>query len=194
MEANIKELNAQLDHEEITNLQYIEELGKTETYKEWCEVLGYKVGDEEKAEEFVNELRYGEEGDDDQSDELWGKVQEQMEDLLKDLEEDFEHNSLSSVEIFEKWRKDKNLLAQLKTSDNAVKVTLWRYKNSGGYGTCENAINISKNTVIKWWCVSDFINGALAGGGHIHLVRVDYDNVKKLLLDAVEKAEGVNNE
>lgn len=192
MAANIKELNARLDREEITNLQYIEELGEIETYKEWCDFLGYKVGDEEQAEEFVNELRYGDEGDDDLPDDLKAKAQEQMEDLLKSVEEDFENNSLSSVEIFEKWRKDKKLLAQLKTSDNAVKVTLWKYKNVGGYGTCKNAINISKNTVKKWWRVVDFVNGALAGGGHIHLIRVDYDNVKKLILDAIEKAEGMD--
>ena len=72
----INELIDKLDREEITNLQCITMHGQemVNTYKEWCQVLGFQEGDEDGAEQFVNELRYGDEPDDgDLPEEAWDK-------------------------------------------------------------------------------------------------------------------------
>ena len=60
-----KELIVKLDHEEITNIECIKMHGQemVDTYKEWCEVIGFDEGNEEGAEQFINEWRYGDDSD-----------------------------------------------------------------------------------------------------------------------------------
>ncbi len=194
----VKGLIGKLDREEITNLQCIKMHGQemVDDYKEWCQVLGFDEGDEDGAEQFINELRYGDEPDDnDWPQEVWGKINEvsnealEDEDISNDSNQNKESN-LSSVELFQEWRKDKGKLDSLKTSENAVKITLWRYQNPlESKKACARALNITKNNVKKWWNIRYFIDGAIADGGHVHPIRLEHEVIKQTILQAVEIAE-----
>lgn len=194
----VKGLIGKLDREEITNLQCITMHGQEmiDDYKEWCQVLGFDEGDEDGAEQFINELRYGDEPDDnDWPQEVWGKINEvsnealEDEDISNDSNQNKESN-LSSVELFQEWRKDKGKLDSLKTSENAVKITLWRYQNPlESKKACARALNITKNNVKKWWNIRYFIDGAIADGGHVHPIRLEHEVIKQTILQAVEIAE-----
>lgn len=194
----VKGLIGKLDREEITNLQCITMHGQEmiDDYKEWCQVLGFDEGDEDGAEQFINELRYGDEPDDnDWPQEVWGKINEvsnealEDEDISNDSNQNKESN-LSSVELFQEWRKDKGKLDSLKTSENAVKITLWRYQNPlESKKACARALNITKNNVKKWWNIRYFIDGAIADGGHVHPIRLEHEVIKQAILQAVEIAE-----
>ena len=194
----IKGLIDKLDREEITNLQCITMHGQemVDDYKEWCQVLGFEEGDEDGAEQFINELRYGDEPDDnDWPKEVWDKIKEASNEAVKETgtgndNSQNKESELSSIELFDKWRNDRALLATLKNSEEAVKITLWRYLHpDGGFKTCAKAINTSKNTVKKWWNIRYFIDGAIADGGHVHPIRLEHDVIKRTILQAVEIAE-----
>lgn len=194
----VKGLIGKLDREEITNLQCITMHGQemVDDYKEWCQVLGFDEGDEDGAEQFINELRYGDEPDDnDWPQEVWDKINEVSNEALENAGTDAGGNqtkesNLSSVELFQEWRKDKGKLDSLKTSENAVKITLWRYQNPlESKKACARALNITKNNVKKWWNIRYFIDGAIADGGHVHPIRLEHDVIKRTILQAVEIAE-----
>lgn len=194
----VKGLIDKLDREEITNLQCITMHGQemVDDYKEWCQVLGFEEGDEDGAEQFINELRYGDEPDDnDCPKEVWDKIKEASNEAVKETgtgndNSQNKESELSSIELFDKWRNDRALLATLKNSEEAVKITLWRYLHpDGGFKTCAKAINTSKNTVKKWWNIRYFIDGAIADGGHVHPIRLEHDVIKRTILQAVEIAE-----
>ena len=194
----VKDLIGKLDREEITNLQCITMHGQemVDDYKEWCQVLGFDEGDEDGAEQFINELRYGDEPDDnDWPQEVWDKINEVSNEALEnaDMTDGSNQNkesNLSSVELFQEWRKDKGKLDSLKTSENAVKITLWRYQNPlESKKACARALKITKNNVKKWWNIRYFIDGAIADGGHVHPIRLEYDVIKRTILQAVEIAE-----
>ena len=194
----VKDLIGKLDREEITNLQCITMHGKemVDDYKEWCQVLGFDEGDEDGAEQFINELRYGDEPDDnDWPQKVWDKSNEVSNEALEnaDMSNDSNQNkesNLSSVELFQEWRKDKGKLDSLKTSENAVKITLWRYQNPlESKKACARALKITKNNVKKWWNIRYFIDGAIADGGHVHPIRLEHDVIKRTILQAVEIAE-----
>ena len=194
----VKGLIGKLDREEITNLQCITMHGQemVDDYKEWCQVLGFEEGDEDGAEQFINELRYGDEPDDnDWPQEVWDKINEVSNEALENAGTDDGDNQtkegdLSSVELFQEWRKDKGKLDSLKTSENAVKITLWRYQNPlESKKACARALNITKNNVKKWWNIRYFIDGAIADGGHVHPIRLEHDVIKRTILQAVEIAE-----
>ena len=194
----VKDLIGKLDREEITNLQCITMHGKemVDDYKEWCQVLGFDEGDEDGAEQFINELRYGDEPDDnDWPQEVWDKINEVSDEALEnagtdDGDNQTKESNLSSVELFQEWRKDKGKLDSLKTSENAVKITLWRYQNPlESKKACARALKITKNNVKKWWNIRYFIDGAIADGGHVHPIRLEHDVIKRTILQAVEIAE-----
>ena len=194
----VKDLIGKLDREEITNLQCITMHGQemVDDYKEWCQVLGFEEGDEDGAEQFINELRYGDEPDDnDWPQEVWDKINEVSNEALEnaDMTDGSNQNkesNLSSVELFQEWRKDKGKLDSLKTSENAVKITLWRYQNPlESKKACARALKITKNNVKKWWNIRYFIDGAIADGGHVHPIRLEHDVIKRTILQAVEIAE-----
>ncbi|WP_314351532.1 hypothetical protein [Segatella oris] len=194
----VKGLIGKLDREEITNLQCITMHGQemVDDYKEWCRVLGFDEGDEDGAEQFINELRYGDEPDDnDWPQEVWDKINEVSNEALENAGTDdggsqTKESNLSSVELFQEWRKDKGKLDSLKTSENAVKITLWRYQNPlESKKACARALNITKNNVKKWWNIRYFIDGAIADGGHVHPIRLEHDVIKRTILQAVEIAE-----
>ena len=194
----VKDLIGKLDREEITNLQCITMHGKemVDDYKEWCQVLGFDEGDEDGAEQFINELRYGDEPDDnDWPQEVWDKINEVSNGALENADmtngsNQTKESNLSSVELFQEWRKDKGKLDSLKTSENAVKITLWRYQNPlESKKACARALNITKNNVKKWWNIRYFIDGAIADGGHVHPIRLEHDVIKRTILQAVEIAE-----
>ena len=194
----VKDLIGKLDREEITNLQCVTMHGQemVDDYKEWCQVLGFDEGDEDGAEQFINELRYGDEPDDnDWPQEVWDKINEVSDEALEnaDMTDGSNQNkesNLSSVELFQEWRKDKGKLDSLKTSENAVKITLWRYQNPlESKKACARALKITKNNVKKWWNIRYFIDGAIADGGHVHPIRLEHDVIKRTILQAVEIAE-----
>lgn len=194
----VKDLIGKLDREEITNLQCITMHGQemVDDYKEWCQVLGFEEGDEDGAEQFINELRYGDEPDDgDWPQEVWDKIEEVSNEALENADmtngsNQTKESNLSSVELFQEWRKDKGKLDSLKTSENAVKITLWRYQNPlESKKACARALNITKNNVKKWWNIRYFIDGAIADGGHVHPIRLEHDVIKQTILQAVEIAE-----
>lgn len=194
----VKDLIGKLDREEITNLQCITMHGQemVDDYKEWCQVLGFEEGDEDGAEQFINELRYGDEPDDnDWPQEVWDKINEVSDEALENADmtngsDQTKESNLSSVELFQEWRKDKGKLDSLKTSENAVKITLWRYQNPlGSKKACARALNITKNNIKKWWNIRYFIDGAIADGGHVHPIRLEHDVIKRTILQAVEIAE-----
>ena len=194
----VKDLINKLDREEITNLQCITMHGQemVDDYKEWCQVLGFEEGDEDGAEQFINELRYGDEPDDgDWPQEVWDKINEVSNASLENADmtngsNQTKESNLSSVELFQEWRKGKGKLDSLKTSENAVKITLWRYQNPlESKKACARALNITKNNIKKWWNIRYFIDGAIADGGHVHPIRLEHDVIKRTILQAVEIAE-----
>ena len=194
----VKGLIGKLDREEITNLQCITMHGQemVDDYKEWCQVLGFEEGDEDGAEQFINELRYGDEPDDnDWPQEVWDKINEVSNEALENADmtngsNQTKESNLSSVELFQEWRKEKGKLDSLKTSENAVKITLWRYQNPlESKKACARALNITKNNIKKWWNIRYFIDGAIADGGHVHPIRLEHDVIKRTILQAVEIAE-----
>ena len=194
----VKGLIGKLDREEITNLQCITMHGQemVDDYKEWCQILGFEEGDEDGAEQFINELRYGDEPDDnDWPQEVWDKINEVSNEALENADmtngsNQTKESNLSSVELFQEWRKDKGKLDSLKTSENAVKITLWRYQNPlESKKACARALNITKNNIKKWWNIRYFIDGAIADGGHVHPIRLEHDVIKRTILQAVEIAE-----
>lgn len=194
----VKGLIGKLDREEITNLQCITMHGQemVDDYNEWCQVLGFDEDDEDGAEQFINELRYGDEPDDnDWPQEVWDKINEVSNEALENADmtngsNQTKESNLSSVELFQEWRKDKGKLDSLKTSENAVKITLWRYQNPlESKKACARALNITKNNIKKWWNIRYFIDGAIADGGHVHPIRLEHDVIKRTILQAVEIAE-----
>lgn len=197
-----KELIVKLDHEEITNIECIKMHGQemVDTYKEWCEVIGFDEGNEEGAEQFINEWRYGDDSD-EMSQEVWDLLQKEEQKQQKEQEKEFLSQSsngnqdkdayISAIEVYDEWKKDQNRLKALGSSENAIKVTLWRYQNPNGSKTaCKDELGITRNNAKRWWNVRLFIDGAIAGGGHVHFpLGLNYDVMKETILEAIQKAQ-----
>lgn len=197
-----KELIVKLDHEEITNIECIKMHGQemVDTYKEWCEVIGFDEGNEEGAEQFINEWRYGDDSD-EMSQEVWDLLQKEEQKQQKEQEKEFLSQSsngnqdkdayISAMEVYDEWKKDQNRLKALGNSENAIKVTLWRYQNPKGSKTaCKDELGITRNNAKRWWNVRLFIDGAIAGGGHVHFpLGLNYDVMKETILEAIQKAQ-----
>lgn len=197
-----KELIVKLDHEEITNLECIKMHGQemVDTYKEWCEVIGFDEGNEEGAEQFINEWRYGDDSD-EMPQEVWDLLQKEGQKQQKEQEKQFlsQNNNgnqdkdayISAMEVYDEWKKDQNRLKALGSSENAIKVTLWRYQNPfGTKSTCEKEIGVTRKNAKRWWNVRLFIDGAIAGGGHVHFpLGLNYDVMKETILEAIQKAQ-----
>ena len=197
-----KELIVKLDHEEITNIECIKMHGQemVDTYKEWCEVIGFDEGNEEGAEQFINEWRYGDDSD-EMPQEVWDLLQKDEQKQQKEQEKEFLSQSsngnqdkdayISAMEVYDEWKKDQNRLKALGSSENAIKVTLWRYQNPmGSKKACKDELGITRNNAKRWWNVRLFIDGAIAGGGHVHFpLGLNYDVVKETILEAIQKAQ-----
>lgn len=197
-----KELIVKLDHEEITNIECIKMHGQemVDTYKEWCEVIGFDEGNEEGAEQFINEWRYGDDSD-EMSQEVWDLLQKEEQKQQKEQEKEFLSQSsngnqdkdayISAMEVYDEWKKDQNRLKALGSSENAIKVTLWRYQNPmGSKKACKDELGITRNNAKRWWNVRLFIDGAIAGGGHVHFpLGLNYDVMKETILEAIQKAQ-----
>lgn len=197
-----KELIVKLDHEEITNLECIKMHGQemVDTYKEWCEVIGFDEGNEEGAEQFINEWRYGDDSD-EMSQEVWDLLQKEEQKQQKEQEKEFLSQSsngnqdkdayISAMEVYDEWKKDQDRLKALGNSENAIKVTLWRYQNPmGSKKACKDELGITRNNAKRWWNVRLFIDGAIAGGGHVHFpFGLNYDVMKETILEAIQKAK-----
>lgn len=190
-----KELIVKLDHEEITNIECIKMHGQemVDTYKEWCEVIGFDEGNEEGAEQFINEWRYGDDSD-EMPQEVWDLLQkEQEKEFLSQSNNGNQDKDayISAMEVYDEWKKDQNRLKTLGSSENAIKVTLWRYQNPfGTKSTCEKEIGVTRKNAKRWWNVRLFIDGAIAGGGHVHFpLGLNYDVMKETILEAIQKAQ-----
>ena len=197
-----KELIVKLDHEEITNIECIKMHGQemVDTYKEWCEVIGFDEGNEEGAEQFINEWRYGDDSD-EMSQEVWDLLQKEEQKQQKEQEKEFLSQSsngnqdkdayISAMEVYDERKKDQNRLKALGSSENAIKVTLWRYQNPmGSKKACKDELGITRNNAKRWWNVRLFIDGAIAGGGHVHFpLGLNYDVMKETILEAIQKAQ-----
>lgn len=197
-----KELIVKLDHEEITNIECIKMHGQemVDTYKEWCEVIGFDEGNEEGAEQFINEWRYGDDSD-EMSQEVWDLLQKEEQKQQKEQEKEFLSQSsngnqdkdayISAMEVYDEWKKNQNRLKALGSSENAIKVTLWRYQNPmGSKKACKDELGITRNNAKRWWNVRLFIDGAIAGGGHVHFpLGLNYDVMKETILEAIQKAQ-----
>ena len=197
-----KELIVKLDHEEITNIECIKMHGQemVDTYKEWCEVIGFDEGNEEGAEQFINEWRYDDDSD-EMPQEVWDLLQKEGQKQQKEQEKQFLSQSnngnqdkdayISAMEVYDEWKKDQNRLKALGSSENAIKVTLWRYQNPMGSKTaCKDELGITRNNAKRWWNVRLFIDGAIAGGGHVHFpLGLNYDVMKETILEAIQKAQ-----
>ena len=190
-----KELIVKLDHEEITNIECIKMHGQemVDTYKEWCEVIGFDEGNEEGAEQFINEWRYGDDSD-EMPQEVWDLLQkEQEKEFLPQSSNGNQDKDayISAMEVYDEWKKDQNRLKALGSSENAIKVTLWRYQNpKGSKIACKDELGITRNNAKRWWNVRLFIDGAIAGGGHVHFpLGLNYDVVKETILEAIQKAQ-----
>jgi hypothetical protein len=190
-----KDLLDQLDRQEITNFECIISHGEEmiNTYKEWCDVLGYMEGNEEGAEQFINEWRYGDDSD-EMPQEVWDLLQkEQEKEFLPQSSNGNQDKDayISAMEVYDEWKKDQNRLKALGSSENAIKVTLWRYQNPKGSKTaCKDELGITRNNAKRWWNVRLFIDGAIAGGGHVHFpLGLNYDVVKETILEAIQKAQ-----
>lgn len=197
-----KELIVKLDHEEITNIECIKMHGQemVDTYKEWCEVIGFDEGNEEGAEQFINEWRYGDDSD-EMPQEVWDLLQKEEQKQQKEQEKEFLSQSsngnqdkdayISAMEVYDEWKKDQNRLKALGSSENAIKVTLWRYQNPmGSKKACKDELGITRNNAKRWWNVRLFIDGAIAGGGHVHFpLGLDYKVMKETILEAIQKAQ-----
>lgn len=190
-----KDLLDQLDRQEITNYECIISHGEEmiNTYKEWCDVLGYMEGNEEGAEQFINEWRYGDDSD-EMPQEVWDLLQkEQEKEFLPQSSNGNQDKDayISAMEVYDEWKKDQNRLKALGSSENAIKVTLWRYQNpKGSKIACKDELGITRNNAKRWWNVRLFIDGAIAGGGHVHFpLGLNYDVVKETILEAIQKAQ-----
>lgn len=190
-----KDLLDQLDRQEITNFECIISHGEEmiNTYKEWCDVLGYMEGNEEGAEQFINEWRYGDDSD-EMPQEVWDLLQkEQEKEFLPQSSNGNQDKDayISAMEVYDEWKKDQNRLKALGSSENAIKVTLWRYQNpKGSKIACKDELGITRNNAKRWWNVRLFIDGAIAGGGHVHFpLGLNYDVVKETILEAIQKAQ-----
>lgn len=197
-----KELIVKLDHEEITNIECIKMHGQemVDTYKEWCEVIGFDEGNEEGAAQFINEWRYGDDSD-EMPQEVWDLLQKEGQKQQKEQEKEFLSQSsngnqdkdayISAMEVYDEWKKDQNRLKALGSSENAIKVTLWRYQNPmGSKKACKDELGITRNNAKRWWNVRLFIDGAIAGGGHVHFpFGLNYDVMKETILEAIQKAQ-----
>ena len=197
-----KELIVKLDHEEITNIECIKMHGQemVDTYKEWCEVIGFDEGNEEGAEQFINEWRYDDDSD-EMPQEVWDLLQKEEQKQQKEQEKEFLSQSsngnqdkdayISAMEVYDEWKKDQNRLKALGSSENAIKVTLWRYQNPmGSKKACKDELGITRNNAKRWWNVRLFIDGAIAGGGHVHFpLGLNYDVMKETILEAIQKAQ-----
>ena len=95
------------------------------------------------------------------------------------------------MEVYDEWKKDQNRLKALGSSENAIKVTLWRYQNpKGSKKACKDELGITRNNAKRWWNVRLFIDGAIAGGGHVHFpFGLNYDVMKETILEAIQKAK-----
>lgn len=171
-----------------------------DTYKEWCEVIGFDEGNEKGAEQFINEWRYGDDSD-EMPQEVWDLLQKEGQKQQKEQEKEFLSQSnngnqdkdayISAMEVYDEWKKDQNRLKALGSSENAIKVTLWRYQNPNGSKTaCKDELGITRNNAKRWWNVRLFIDGAIAGGGHVHFpLGLNYDVMKETILEAIQKAQ-----
>lgn len=78
--------------------------------------------------------------------------------------------------VFEEWNKDLVKISQLSSSDNAVAVSKWRWKNPQDHDMqkCSLDTDVPFVEVEKWWNTVDWIDSYCEG--HFHLCPIE-DNI-----------------
>lgn len=151
------------EEDAITALQYIEHhsMGMIDRFKLWCQLEG-KSEDEDTARDFLDEYN--------------GLFLDtlQVSEKLDGNTENFD---------FSDRQANKPLLNELFESQEAIRITLWRYKNplSLDKDTCASEANVSKDDIHKWWMVVDFLN--YAHHGSFCPIRLDEDAVGEAIWD-----------
>lgn len=94
--------------------------------------------------------------------------------------------SLSTIDLYEKWKQDVEITNSL-LADNttAAKIALWRYNNptSDDRHLCAVETETDDATVEKWWLAIDFICGSI-GGTSFRLASPTLQNMKTLISNA----------
>ena len=151
------------EEDTITALQYIEHhsLGMIDRFKLWCQQEG-KSEDEETARDFLDEYN--------------GLF---LDTLTVTKKQDGTSDTLD----FSDWQANKSLLNELFESQEAIRITLWRYKNplSLDKDTCASEVRVSHDDIHKWWMVVDFLN--YAHHGSFSPIRLDEDAVGEAIWD-----------
>ena len=151
------------EEDTITALQYIEHhsLGMIDRFKLWCQQEG-KSEDEETARDFLDEYN--------------GL-------FLDTLTVTKKQDETSDILDFSDWQANKPLLNELFESQEAICITLWRYKNplSLDKDTCASEVGVSQDDIHKWWMVVDFLN--YAHHGSYSPIRLDEDAVGEAIWD-----------
>lgn len=82
------------------------------------------------------------------------------EDILPEDEEEETDEGETQAQEFAKWDEDRDFLEELSLSEEATKVTVWRYRHpmSSDKLLCATETGLISMTVEKWWQVPDFIN------------------------------------
>lgn len=95
-----------------------------------------------------------------------------------------------AMNTYMEWSSNLMKLSNL-SSDEAVEVTLWRYKNPGSSdkGKCGTDTGIAPDKVDEWWNTVDWIDCVV--GGHFHPVPLNTQTIKDFLL--VKATECMDN-
>ena len=95
----------------------------------------------------------------------------------------------TSVDVFNEWTRNNLKLEMLLGSDDAAKVTLWRYgnPNSSDEHLCAEQCGVDDSEVHEWWNTIDFIVGSL-GGCYFKMANPTVANMKSVIQDAVAQA------
>ncbi len=103
------------------------------------------------------------------------------------MDDDSKTNSapLDNPEAFVKW--DALKLSELSTSNSAVEVCLWRWKNpTKGKAECVSELKIAASEVDEWWEITDWIDNYV--GGHFHpITGMKNKELKSFIMDACYK-------
>ena len=78
----------------------------------------------------------------------------------------------TDTDILDQWTAEKGKVEKFKTSDDALKVLVWRYNHMRSYdfNRCSLETGIPVEKVRDWWSGIDFVFQA-SGGCHFHYPR-----------------------
>lgn len=152
-------------------------------YALFCEDNGLQEDNIEAAKDFIDWWYYDMEEDEpviDIKEESATPGQENNDDSSA-----ISSNLDSSIDLFNAWNKNIELISKLSNSNEAAEIICWRKANpmEQDQEKCSKETGISMEYVSKWWRAVDWLDGYI-GGSHFHLVSWDKNSVKKILGEA----------